>query len=309
MKRLIESKVPPNFNEERIDKYLATRFTYQSRSKWQSEIECGNIIINGHRCTSFHKKIKTEDVIIFKTSGDNEPDVDFSYSIIFEDEDIIGINKTGDLPVHPAGIYFEHTLLMDLQNKRNKNLFPVHRLDRETSGVILMAKNKDSASKLQSGFNSFKKEYIAIVQGTSPQKGFTVDVPIGNDEGSEVRKKRRAYPDAKESAKTDFKPILAIDKYSLVKAYPQTGRLHQIRVHLQYAGFPIVGDKIYGGDESLYLEFIENGYTDELTQKLELPRTGLHARKLTFYHPVHGEKVVLKAPIPADMTDFIWSKL
>jgi 23S rRNA pseudouridine1911/1915/1917 synthase len=137
---------------------------------------------------------------------------------------------------------------------------------------------------------------------------FTVDVPIGVDRNSSVRKKRSAYPGAEEAAKTHFKRLCCFKEYSLISAIPETGRLHQIRVHLNYAGYPIVGDKLYGCDEMIFLKFIESGLTDEIWRKLLMRRSALHSRSISLAHPVIGKAIMIKASLPDDFREFIERK-
>jgi len=290
---------------QRLDSYLAGRFTYLSRNQWQKQISNGNISLNGKSVINYHKKIKNGDYLAFQGTDFEEPDVDSNFSILYEDEHIIAVNKTGNLPVHPAGRFFNNTLLMILQQKKALKLFTVHRLDRETSGVILFAKNHDSASFLQKNIKNAKKNYIAVVHGTPEKTEFTVNMPIGNDPDSLVRKKRAAYPDARDHAVTHFRTIKTFSNYSIINARLETGRQHQIRVHLSYSGLPILGDKLYGLDEKNYLEFIEKGNSDKIINRLGFRRCALHSKSISFIHPVKNETIIIEAPLPTDMSDFI----
>jgi 23S rRNA pseudouridine1911/1915/1917 synthase len=161
------------------------------------------------------------------------------------------------------------------------------------------------ASKLSDAISVGSKEYVALVHGVFSDEMLKVNLPLGNDDRSPVMKKRKAYEGASESALTLFKKIVSFGNYSLVRCYPKTGRLHQIRAHLLSAGFPIVGDKIYGRDDRFFLEFIETGMTDELVKKLELPRCALHAVRLEFIHPFVKKKMVISAPLPQMFRDFL----
>ncbi len=166
--------------------------------------------------------------------------------------------------------------MVSLEERTGKKFFPVHRLDRETSGAILLGKNAEAASALQKNFYNVSKEYIAIVRGLTAES-FSVDVPIGPARNSIIKKKREAYPGAEESALTHFNRISASGEYSLVKARLVTGRMHQIRVHLKYSGHPIVGDKMYSDDETIYIDYVESGLTPEL-----ILRAGFHRVRASF---------------------------
>ncbi|PKL39129.1 MAG: RluA family pseudouridine synthase [Spirochaetae bacterium HGW-Spirochaetae-1] len=305
MERIIESTVPGNFDGYRLDRYLAERFTYLSRSAWQREIGAGNISLNGSVVVNYHKRLKGGDFMSFTGRDIYEPEVDRDYALLYEDDDILAVNKPGNIPVHPSGRFFHNTLLMILQEDRGQSLFPVHRLDRETSGVILFAKNAETVSLLNRKSDSWEKIYLALVHGTVGEGPFMDNTPIGSDPRSHIQKRRAAYEGAPEEALTLFERISVFGKYSLVQATLRTGRQHQIRVHLLHQGYPIVGDKLYGLDERYYLEFIEKGYTPELLTKLGFPRSALHAWKLHFPHPRMGKIISVVAPLPRDMEEFI----
>lgn len=306
--RISESAVQPPFDGFRIDVYLARRFSYLSRAGWRAEIERGSVSVNGDVVSSPHRHVRSGDRVKFNGGRIQEPPVDGQVEVLYEDESFLAVNKSGNLPVHPSGRYFDNTLLRILEKERGMKLFPVHRIDRETSGVILFAKKPDAASAVQRNFARVQKTYLAIVHGAVAQKDFTVDVPIGYDPGSVVKKKRVADGSAGQTAVTRFKRVFNFGPYCLVKAVPQTGRLHQIRVHLLHAGYPIVGDKLYGRDERLYLEFIRAGYSEDLGARLEFHRSALHSRSLRFHHPFLVKSMTVKAPLPADFREFIESR-
>jgi 23S rRNA pseudouridine955/2504/2580 synthase len=305
MIKITKSIVSEDISSIRIDKYLAERFTYLSRTEWQKEIKIGRISLNDKIINNSHKKLQSNDIIEYSGREIVEPEIDPGYSIIFEDDDIIIVDKSGDIPVHPSGRYFHNTLLHILENDLKEKLYPAHRLDRETSGVIIFTKNKKIASILQKNISNIKKTYLAIVYGTLSESELTVDTSIGSAINSKIRKKREAYPGAGEKAITRVKKIYSFGKYTLVKVYPETGRLHQIRVHLNYAGFPILGDKLYGLDENYFLDFIDKGLTSELLSKLKLHRSALHAYSISFSHPVTEESIFLKTQFPEDFKKFM----
>jgi RluA family pseudouridine synthase len=305
MERIIESTVPENFSGYRLDRYLAERFTYLSRSAWQREIGAGNISVNGSIVMSHHKRVRGGDYMAFSGRDIDEPEVDRDYVLLYEDDDILAVNKPGNIPVHPSGRFFHNTLLTILQEDRGQSLFPVHRLDRETSGVILFAKNAETVSLLNNKSGAWEKIYLALVHGAVAEESFMDNTPIGSDPLSRIEKRRAAYEGAPEEALTLFERVSVMGKYSLVQATLKTGRQHQIRVHLLHRGYPIVGDKLYGLDENYYLEFIRTGYTPALLAKLGFRRSALHAWKLRFPHPRKGENISIIAPLARDMEKFI----
>jgi len=309
MERIIETIIGATRDRPRLDRYLAERHTYLSRTAWRREIELGKISINGNTVRHAHRRLNAGDRVRYAGLNFEEPPVDADFAILYEDDDIIAINKTGNLPVHPAGSFFRNTLLIMLEERYGKRFFPAHRLDRETSGVIVYAKTPDAATRLQANLRQARKRYVAIVHGRMAPGRLTLDTPIGLDSESAVRTKRRAYPGAPESACTELRVLRSTERYSVVSATLRTGRLHQIRVHLRHAGYPVVGDKLYAHPDEVFLTFMRSGLTDELLNVLELPRSALHARKLSLIHPRTGRVMVFRAPLPDDMRSFIETRV
>ncbi len=303
--RIVETAVGADSDGMRIDAFLARRFTYLSRSAWQSEIREGKILLNGNGPGSPHRQVCAGDVVRFAGRELEEPAVDERIEILYEDEWLVALSKSGNMPVHPSGRYFNNTLVRIMERRMGCRLLPVHRLDRETSGVLLLAKDSLTASRIQKNFSRVSKSYVAIVHGVVGARRFEVDVPIGYDPSSKINKKRLAWSEAPEQAFTAFRTLFSFGGYSLVRAYPRTGRLHQIRVHLRHAGYPIVGDKMYGKDPAFYLRFITGGMTGELARELEMPRSALHSRTLKFFHPHEKRTMYIKAPLPDDIREFI----
>lgn len=194
-----------------------------------------------------------------------------------------------------------------LERLYNHKFFPIHRLDRETSGAILLGKNNEAASFVQSAFDNVSKMYTAIVRGGVGERSFVVDVPLGQARNSSIRKKREAFHGAPEKAVTEFSLISVSPekKFSLVNAVPVTGRTHQIRAHLHYAGYPIIGDKIYGSDEGIYLRYVEEGDSLVLQKLAGFKRSALHSSYLKFYHPYAERFIEINAPLLPDMEEFI----
>lgn len=266
--------------------------------------------MNGAAVLNVKQKVHAGIIIQYRADDVKEPHIDEGFCIIFEDENYIAINKTGNLPVHPSGIFFNNTLVSILERQYDKKFLPIHRLDRETSGAILLGKNKEAASFVQNAFENVSKGYTAIVRGAVKEKSFIVDVPLGQARNSFIRKKREAFPGAPEKAFTQFdvSSISSDKSFSLVNAMPVTGRTHQIRAHLCYAGHPIIGDKIYGTDEGIYLRYIKEGDSDELKELAGFNRCALHSSYIKFYHPYEKKDIKIIAPLLPDMAKFINDK-
>ena len=304
-KRIIASAIPLLQLPETIDRYCARRFTYFTQDQWNNEIIDGKISIDGVTVTDPAAMLHGGETLAWDGSGIIEPEVDGGITILHEDEWFIAVNKTGNLPVHPSGRYFNHTLTAILEDRYESKVYPAHRIDRETSGVILLAFDGKSAGTLSESLAKGSKEYLALVHGNFSDEELIVDLPLGRDRESAVGKKRKAWPGGIEKALTRFRKILTAGDVSLVRCFPETGRLHQIRAHLLAAGYPIVGDKLYGRDENAFLKFIKQGFTHELEEKLILPRCALHAAKLVFLHPQTKKEMVIRAPLPKIFADFI----
>jgi len=301
----VHSIVAKTHNGQRLDLYLSKRFTYLSRNAWQQEIKKSKILINNLIISSSHKKVFEGDEVIYTGRNLEEPPVDKSYSILYEDENYIAVNKSGDLPIHPSGRYLNNTLTMILKKELGYEVYPVHRIDRETSGLILLAKSTDAVSLISKTFSQSKKTYLTIAKGTPQRKTFTIDLPLGPDLNSKIRKKRGAYEEAHEKAITHFKTIRSLKNHTLLEATLETGRLHQIRAHLEAIQLYILGDKIYGGNEDFYLEFIKDVVDENLFERIGFGRSALHSRSLEFYDPYKKETIRIVAPLLKDMKGFI----
>jgi 23S rRNA pseudouridine1911/1915/1917 synthase len=293
----------------RLDRYLAGRFPYRSRTQWARVIDGGRILVNGRACRP-SRVIQFGDRVDYRPPPRIEPDVDVEVRILHEDDALLAVDKPPDLPVHPSGRYFRNTLLCVLLRERGETLDRpgiriVHRLDRETSGVVLFGKSRESAAALARQFeeHSVRKEYLALVHGCPQEERFRVEASLGRNQGSKVRKAVGVVADGEgRTAVTDFEVAARGPQHSLLIARPVTGRLHQIRVHSRHAGYPIVGDKLYGLDESYFLKLAAGGeYTEEEWAKLLISRQGLHAWRVSFRHPRTGEPATITAPIPDDL--------
>lgn len=222
------------------------------------------------------------------------PEAILEFSVIDETDDYIVIAKPAPLIVHPSNGRVEPTLLCGLEQLLAFEMANGHkpaiitRLDRETSGLVLVGKHTDAARALAMSLQNRKaeKEYIAIVHGHPEWEEIDVDQPIirqGLVMPSAIWLKRTVHPQGRESF-TRFRCLRRwsndLGDFSEISCHPLTGRTHQIRVHLAHLGLPIVGDKIYGTEESRFLQFIETGWTEELRRDLILPRQALHALRL-----------------------------
>lgn len=288
--------------------WISSRFTYHDRSKWKTYIDDERVKINGEK-THIDYFLNSGDKIEYFPEPVIEPSIDPNYTVIYEDDDLLVINKPSDLPCHPGGIYFEHTLWYLLKQKYDY-ISLVNRLDRETSGVMLVAKNKTSAKYF---FNlmmdrEIEKEYLVLVYGELTSeidaKGWLI-----KDESSIIRKKRAFLLDkeafqppgestgSKEYAHSIFTPVRSNGEFTLLRCKILTGRTHQIRATICSLGYPVVGDKIYGPDDTLFFKFINDELSEDEVEKLCLPNQALHSSK-TVLKMLDGTERAFTAPIP-----------
>lgn len=234
-----------------------------------------------------------------------EPEVPLFFDVLYEDADLMAVDKPAGLPVHPSATYHKNTLTFLLRERFGDHAPRIaHRLDRETSGLLLCARTEEAERRLKNAFENrrVRKRYLAIVDGRMPDDEGRIALPMEQaKEGlhilMEVTPEGEGYP-----AVTRYRVVARTDTKTLVALAPESGRQHQLRVHMSAIGFPIIGDKLYGpcGVEP-FLEYIETGMTEALLRQLGHGRQALHAHALTFEHPSHGESTTLRAPLPDDL--------
>lgn len=223
------------------------------------------------------------------------------FDVIFEDDDLLVVNKPAGLVCHPTKGDEYSSLISRARLQLGAGSEPrlVNRLDRETSGLVLVAKSSEVAGRLGRAMEQRRigKTYLAIVHGCAPARDTVVEARLGRDEQSVVAIKDCVRPDGAE-ASTQFSRLQTWEangkNFSLLQVHPLGGRKHQIRIHLQHAGHPIVGDKMYSGDESLYLDFVHGRLTEAQRERLILPHQALHAGQLELEWK--GERRVFAAP-------------
>jgi 23S rRNA pseudouridine1911/1915/1917 synthase len=279
----VTHSVNPGHTGMRLDRFLMDRYRHRSREQLKKAIDGGSITVErggskhlhlGRMKASF--ALQAGDVVFVRSTRQKEPDVNFNYKILYEDDEIAVINKPPNIPVHPGGRYFFNSLLVHMKTnghstelKAERSFFLVHRIDKETSGVLLLAKTREACNTLTTQFRNreTKKYYLAIVRGKPTESKFKVDTAIGRIPKSRVGLKMYPLPEAEGglpslttfevvetrvgiAPETDGKFIHPDLKkplpYTLLACFPKTGRQHQIRVHADIAGYPLVGDKIYG---------------------------------------------------------------
>lgn len=282
---------------QRIDKYLCEQ-TQLTRSRIQQLIEQGAVVVNG-KATKSNYKINPGDLIEVSYEDLSELDVvaqDIPLDIRYEDSDVIVINKPRGMVVHPANGNQQGTLVNALLyhckdlSGINGVLRPgiVHRIDKDTTGLIIVAKNDKAHLELSKQLQdkTVNRLYYALVHGTFAHDYGTIDAPIGRDETD--RQKMTVTEKNSKEARTHFRVLERFKDYSLVECRLETGRTHQIRVHMRYIDHPIVGDEKYG-----------------YRRTMKIGGQLLHAHQLEFVHPSTGEKMVVEAEIPQDFAEVL----
>lgn len=302
--------VPPDRDGWRLDRFLSDRIPRLSRSRIRRIIEEEALGADGKRFKPAHKVRWGEEILIYRPPFD-EPETPRDFSVVHEDAELYVIDKPAGLPVHPTAKFHQNTVTFILRERFGPSR-PViaHRLDRETSGLLVCAKTKaaERAVKLQFEHRTVRKEYLALVQGTPVFDEKLVDIPLGPAIDSAVRiKMGPRYDEGGLPATTELRVLDRFETCTLIAAHPLTGRQHQIRAHLAEIGHPIIGDKIYGIDEQLFIDYAEGVLTNEDQKRLGLPRQALHAHLLELTHPVTGERLELRSELPSDIVEFLES--
>ena len=307
MKRRIQVTLPAGHPAIQVLDLLSGRFTYHTREEW-AELVSGERLKVNDVAAGADRLLVAGDRLEFIADDIPEPPVSFDIGIVYDDYDVMVINKPANLPAHPAGRYFNNTLWAWLKTHRCiESPMLVNRLDRETSGLMLVAKNAQAEVSCRAQFAQRRvvKRYVVLVEGEFPAE-MKARGGLLPDPGSGVFKKRRFVPEpcddpAAESAETDFRRLAVFNGISELEAELHTGRLHQIRATLCSLGFPVVGDKVYGPDPMMFVRFCTDALTADDRRRLRMERQALHARELEFRHPSTGELMHFEAPLPGDM--------
>jgi len=306
--------VPGNQNRERLDTYLAEKLSQSSRSQIQKLIKSGLVTVNGRAAKANHL-IRPSEVLVVRIPRSESPDIlpeSIPLDIVFEDPSLIVVNKPPGMVVHPAYGHQTGTLVHALLahcgtlSGINDPARPgiVHRLDMDTSGLLVAAKNDHVHRQLAVQFHekSVQREYIALVWGTVRPRHGTIETYLSR---SVSDRRKIAVSGQGKKAVTHYRVMESFHLFSLLSLRLGTGRTHQIRVHLDHIGHPVFGDQTYGGrgrklgglnrtETALAIEWLES-----------MPRQALHARTLGFIHPETGEALLFESELPKDMSGLL----
>lgn len=293
----------------RLDQYLSHKIRRLSRTQVQALIKKSLVSEKPLKASS---RVKTGLEFHLRRAVQNEPETPTEVPELLSDDSILILDKPAGLPIHPTASYYKGTLVTILRARYPGGFppSPAHRLDRETSGLLVCGKSSLVCRKLMEIFVSHqvKKEYLAIVEGHPKHDAFDIDLPIA--EGTEkIRIAVRIDFEVGKPSQTHFEVVKRFERdgapFSLVRCFPKTGRQHQIRVHLREAGFPIVGDKMYGPSEEYFDRFAKRCLEPEAWLRLRMGRQALHAAALNLPHPMTREPIRVESPLPADMQAFL----
>ncbi|MFH1540969.1 MAG: RluA family pseudouridine synthase [Elusimicrobiota bacterium] len=289
----------------RLDNFLKEKFPNFSRGYFQRLVKNGFVKINEKHSESGHK-IRLGDIVEIEFASKEQKILPFQIplEIIFEDEDIIVINKQPNLVVHPAGCHQTDTLVNGLLYYWNNKIFPflVHRLDKDTSGVMIVAKNETTKHKLSKQFQNriVEKKYLTIVNGIIKENDGIIETPLGRSR--EFRRKIVVNSASKRMSKTFFKVIERFKDTTYLEVKPYTGRTHQIRVHLAYIEHPVIGDSEYG-KVAIDGKVVQLWCGEKSSEIIK--RQLLHASSIEFIHPSTKKKIEFFAPLPKDFQEIL----
>jgi 23S rRNA pseudouridine1911/1915/1917 synthase len=324
--------VPPDAAGQRLDQYLAAQLDGVSRSRVQLLMDQGDVLVNGEREKPSLKLRGGEQIVII---GEPHPAPlkataeDIPLDVVFEDADLAVVNKPAGMMVHAGSGQNEdarsrgtlvNALLYRFKalSSTGGDLRPgiVHRLDKDTSGLIVVAKNDRTHLALGEMFSgrNIKKTYIALVQGAVERQRGTINASVGRDPLRRTRMTAKPQENAR-TAISHYEVVRRLDnrfgKFTLVKVRIETGRTHQIRVHMASIGHPVVGDTLYGGSGQLTDQVASQAAVSKAArrksepERLRLGRNFLHSARLEFTHPITGKLLELEAPLPADLESFL----
>jgi 23S rRNA pseudouridine1911/1915/1917 synthase len=300
---------------KRIDAYLASRFPDYSRSVVQKVIDAGAVLVNGQAVKASYK-VRLDDQIrvwLPELADDAPMPEDIPIAVVYEDAALTVVNKPAGMVVHPAKGHWSGTLVNALQFRYDtlstaggaERPGIVHRLDRDTTGLLLVAKSDIAHRHLAQQFEqrTIQKEYFALVAGVPERDSDYIERTIGFHPTNREKMAIRLPTDGGKPAVTFYEVIERFRGYAFIRCKPATGRTHQIRVHLGHIGHPIIADKAYSGRDRLTLgDLIGSGASEADGDTVLIDRQALHAHSLRLNHPLTGEALDLTAPLPEDMT-------
>jgi 23S rRNA pseudouridine1911/1915/1917 synthase len=319
-------RVPPECEGMRLDRFVQSQLKRTSRTRAQAIVKASAFAWDGSPVRSSDRVRGEQMIMLWRAPWDEEVS-DQPLTILFEDEHLLAIDKPAGVPVHPTARYYRSTVVKLLEAVRPGDIQRLaHRLDRDTSGVLLLSKTSEADKHVKRQFamidpwtgkpaktRTVEKIYLAVSHGHPAEERFTIPLPLEEDVGNALRVKMRVAAEGCGLTATTHCELRGryVDgtsgrPFSLIACALETGRQHQIRVHLAAVGLPIVGDKLYGADDRLHARGSDGTLTEEDLAGLILPRHALHAHVLELEHPLErGRRVRIEAPLAADLAAFL----
>lgn len=307
-------RVPPECDGMRLDVFVAGELRNTSRTRARSIVANTAFSPSGRKLRP-NDRVRGEDRVVLWRMPFEEQDAARELRVIFEDEHLLVIDKPPLMAVHPTARHHHSTVVKILEKTRpGQWLSLIHRIDRETSGLLLLSKSLEADRAFKKNLEErtaaaargerlvIEKDYLAISWGV-PEGGF-IELPLELDAESSLRVKMRVAPTGGLDAKTEVSVLETRGGYALSRCRLHTGRQHQIRLHLAATGTPIVGDKLYGPDERLLARAADGELDETDLAKLELPRHALHAHRYRLTHAITGEPLELVSELPEDLAEF-----
>lgn len=320
--RIVERRftVEPEVAGLRLDHYLKREIPRLSRTRIQAVI-AETLVVEPARPLKPNTAVIAGEVYTIRRVAQAEPPCPRTFGVLHDDPDVLVVDKPAGLPVHATAKFYFNTLTRVMAERfPGEPLQICHRLDRETSGALVVARGRGAASLIKSAFEHKRvsKTYLAIVHGVPPWPDdgteYAIDRPLALSERGDptklpgVRMLVGAPTDAGGRWLPSVTRVSVVERtarYALVRCAPISGRQHQIRAHLAAEGFPIVGDKLYTHGDEAFIAFCDRGFTPALRAALELPRQALHAASVTFPHPSRPDPLCVNAPLPPDLRRFL----
>lgn len=303
--RILCDAVSADMAGQRVDGYLSENFPFFSRSSWQKRLRQGVVLVNERKVRPSHRLGESDRIDLYYPTL-IEPEVDRGIYPLWKMGAVMAVYKPANLPMHENGPYRKNTFAEIVKEELGADWAAVHRLDKETSGIVLCGATHKVRQELSKSLaqRTLAKEYVAICKGSPDRASWIERGAIGDCVDSPIRIKKWVVDSGGLSAETSFAVLDEKDGYIKLAAYPKTGRTNQIRIHAAYAGLPLVGDKLYHPDESVFLEWFDHGMSEKVVRAVEYHRCLLHAKSLTFVHPENDSIQRIDCPLPEDITTF-----